>query len=468
MTARRVLVVDDDELLGIAVADALRPSGLAVRCVHTAEAARAAVAETSFDVIVLDQQLPDGEGAGLCPELLAANGDAKIIFVTAFPSYEHAVKALRAGAWDYRSKPFELDELVRSVSRALGTSRLERVERLSTLQRRVPAGAHPDAPAVEGPARVRALVQAAASADAAVLLTGETGTGKNRVARAIHDGSARRNGPWVTVNCAAIPEHLVEAELFGWERGAFTGAAGAREGLLELADGGTIVFDEIGEMPLHLQSKLLTVLEDRELRRLGGRTTRPLDVRVIAATNADLDERVAAGTFRADLYYRLAVLRVDLPPLRERLEELPALCADLLAALRTGHQPAPRLSPAELERLAAYRWPGNVRELRNVLERALLLHGDAPRPSELLVAPTRLFALAERRPAAPAPDTEDLSLARLERRTIERALARSDGNLTAAARLLGLSLSTLKRRVKALGLERVNLASRRARMNGSE
>lgn len=464
MTTRRVLVVDDDRLLGVAVADALRPSGLNVTCVDTAAGARAAVAETSFDVIVLDQQLPDGEGARLCPELLAANGDAKIIFVTAFPSYEHAVKALRAGAWDYRSKPFELDELVRSVTRALGTSRLERVERLSALQRRAAPVEGPGAD--DGPAGARALIAAAALADAPVLLTGETGTGKNRVARAIHDASGRRDGPWVTVNCAAMPEHLIEAELFGWERGAFTGAVGAREGLLELAEGGTLLLDELGDMPLHLQSKLLTVLEDREVRRLGGRGARAIDVRVIAATNADLDARVAAGTFRADLYYRLAVLRVDLPPLRERLDELPALCADLLAALRPGHPP-PRLPPQELERLAAYRWPGNVRELRNVLERALLLHGDAPRPSELLAAPTRLVALAERRPAPANAEPEDLSLARLERRTIERALARSQGNLTAAARLLGLSLSTLKRRVKTLGLERVNLTSRRARLNGS-
>jgi DNA-binding NtrC family response regulator len=459
MRAHRVLVVDDDRLLGAAVADALRPGGLSVRCVHTAADARLAVAETSFDVIVLDQQLPDGEGAALCPELLAANAGAKIIFVTAFPSYEHAVRALRAGAWDYRSKPFELDELVRTVTRALGTSRLERAERLSALQQG-DAGAR-------SLAGVEALVAAAAPTDAPVLITGETGTGKNRVARAIHQASHRRDGPWVTVNCAAMPEHLIEAELFGWEKGAFTGAVGAREGLLELAEGGTLVLDEIGEMPPHLQSKLLTVLEDREVRRLGGRAARPLDVRIIAATNADLDQRVERGAFRADLFYRLNVVRIALPPLRERVGDLPALCADLLAQLRPGATP-PVLGPGELERLAAYPWPGNVRELRNVLERALILHGARPRPSELVAAPVRSSPTPPPRVVPVANDDEDLDLGRAERRLIARALARTEGNLTAAARLLGLSLSTLKRRLKAPGGERFSVTSEEVRLNGSE
>ena len=461
MSAHSVLVVDDDRLLGTAVGDALRREGLALTCVHTAAAARAAVAGTSFEVIVLDQQLPDAKGVDLCPELLAAHEQAKIIFITGFPSYEHAVQALRAGAWDYLGKPFELAELVRSVKRALGTARLERVERLSTLQRE-PVGEAASLPEERGLALVHQLVQAAAPSNAPVLITGETGTGKNRVAKAIHQASARHAGPWVALNCAALPEQLIEAELFGWERGAFTGATGAREGLLELAQGGTLLLDEIGEMPAHLQSKLLSVLEDREVRRLGGRSARATDVRIIAATNADIDARVSAGQFRSDLFYRLNVVRLELPPLRERVEDLPIICRDLLARLAKGTNPPP-LGPGELARLAAYPWPGNVRELRNVLERALILHRDVLRPSELL-------APAGRVPPARAvarDDDADLTLEQMERRLMERALWRHRGNVTAAARALGISLSTLKRRMKSLGLERPALNCREARLTGS-
>ena len=449
MSPRSILMVDDDRLLGMTIRDVLTPSGLSITCAHTAAAARTAIAEVSFDVVVLDQHLPDGEGVTLCPELLQANEQTKIIFITAFPSYEHAVKALRAGAWDYLSKPFELDELVRLVKRALGTARLERVERLSALQRR-PACEAAATREERGLAGVNVLVQAAAPTDAPVLITGETGTGKNRVARAIQQASKRRDGPWVTINCAALPEHLIEAELFGWERGAFTGATAAREGLLELAEGGTLLLDEIGEMPAHLQAKLLSLLEDREVRRLGGRSARPTDVRIIAATNADIDERVRSGQFRSDLFYRLNVVRIELPPLRNRVGDLPLLCDDLLAHLSRGATP-PRLGPDELHRLAAYPWPGNVRELRNVLERALILHREVLRPSELL-APAVGGAPAHA--VTPAGDDEELTMDQLEQRQIERAHARHQGNLAAVARALDISLSTVKRRVKALGLDR--------------
>ncbi|MDP1823594.1 MAG: sigma-54 dependent transcriptional regulator [Archangium sp.] len=463
MTTHSVLVVDDDRLLGTAVRDVLRPEGLAVTCVQTAAAARAAVAETSFEVIVLDQQLPDAEGVSLCPELVAANEQAKIIFITGFPSYEHAVQALRAGAWDYLSKPFELAELVRSVKRALGIARLERVERLSTLQRE-PVGEAATLAEERGLSLVHQLVQAAAPSNAPVLITGETGTGKNRVARAIHQASGRSAAPWVTLNCAAVPEQLIEAELFGWERGAFTGATGAREGLFELAQGGTLLLDEIGEMPAHLQSKLLSVLEDKEVRRLGGRSARATDVRIIAATNTDLDTRVSAGQFRSDLFYRLNVVRLELPPLRERAEDLPVLCRDLLARLGRGTH-LPPLAPGELERLAAYAWPGNVRELRNVLERTLILHRDVLRPSELLAPAGRALPV---RAVVPVPDEDaDLSLERMERRLMEQALCRHRGNFTAAARALGISLSTMKRRARAHGLERSALSCTEVSLTGS-
>jgi transcriptional regulator with PAS, ATPase and Fis domain len=316
-----------------------------------------------------------------------------------------------------------------------------------------------------GLSTVYELVQAAAPSDAPVLITGETGTGKNRVAKAIHQASARRAGPWVALNCAAVPEQLIEAELFGWERGAFTGATGAREGLLELAQGGSLLLDEIGEMPAHLQSKLLSVLEDREVRRLGGRSARATDVRIIAATNADLDARVSAGQFRSDLFYRLNVVRLELPPLRERVEDLPVICRDLLARLAKGTHPPP-LGPGELERLGTYPWPGNVRELRNVLERALILHRDVLRPSELL-APTGR-ALPARAVAPTHDDDPELTLERMERRLMERALCRHQGNFTAAARTLGISLSTLKRRAKSHGLDRSALNCAKVSLTGSD
>jgi two-component system NtrC family response regulator len=463
VNARRILVVDDDQLLGIVIRDALVPTGLLVTAVHTAAAARACVAQTTFDVIILDQQLPDGEGAALCPELLGVNQQAKIIFVTAFPSYDHAVKALRAGAWDYLSKPFELDALTRSVERALGTARLERVERLDARQRE-PAVTESRMRDEVGLAAVYRLVRAAAPTDAPVLITGETGTGKNRIAKAIHQTSHRHTGPWVAINCAALPEQLIESELFGWERGAFTGAVGAREGLLELAAGGTLLLDEIGEMPTQLQSKLLSVLEDREFRRLGGRSARNTDVRIIATTNSDIDARVRTGRFRADLFYRLNVLRIELPPLRARLGDLSVICEDLLARLAQGTTPPP-LGPLELARLATYPWPGNVRELRNVLERAIILHGDVLLPSELLGPAGRASSLP-----AEAPESDDavLTLEQMERQWMTRALSRSQGNLSAAARALGVSLSTLKRRVKALGVQRPTLTPTRAKSLQSE
>ncbi len=405
MSRGSVLVVDDDRLLGLALRDTLGPAGWTVTLVHTVAAAREAVATTAFDVVVLDQQLPDGDGASLCPELLQANEQSKVIFITAFPSYEHAVKALRAGAWDYHSKPFELDELVRSVTRARGTARLERMERLCTLQQ-VAERESVRLQGERGLAEVNRLVEAAGASTAPVLITGETGTGKNRVARALHQASPRRDGPWLALNCAAVPETLMEAELFGWERGSFTGATGAREGLLELAAGGTLLLDEIGDLPPALQSKLLSVLEDHEVRRLGGRTVRRTDVRIVAATNADIDARVRSGQFRADLFYRLNVVRIALPPLRERLADLPAICADLLARLAPG-TPPPVLAEGEARRLMDYPWPGNVRELRNVLERSLILHRDVLRPSELL---TPSGTAPPRAPDVPVAPDADLSL----------------------------------------------------------
>jgi DNA-binding NtrC family response regulator len=446
---RRLLVIEDDRLLCRAVRDRLASDGLEVLTAHDAAAGLAACNAGAFDVVVLDQKLPDGDGHSLCHPILQLHPAAKIVFVTAYPSFDNAVQALKAGAHDYLSKPFELDELGHAVERCLSTIRLERVERREAYRSdREREGAV--LVGGEGLAAARELVELASRSESPVLVTGETGTGKNLAAKAIHFGGPRRDGPFVSLNCAALPENLIEAELFGWERGAFTGAAAAREGLVEMADGGTLFLDEIGEMPLHLQSKLLALLEDKEVRRLGARTARPIDLRTVAATNADLEGRMAAGRFRADLYYRLDVIRVRLPPLRERLADLPLICGHLLARM-AGRGPTPRLAPGELERLAYYRWPGNVRELRNVLDRSFVLHRDLLRPSELLApAPSEQVR-------APA-DAPILPLEEVEREHVVRAVRHHAGNLARSARSLGISLSTLKRMLKRYGLDRVNLA----------
>jgi DNA-binding NtrC family response regulator len=438
---RALLVIDDDRLLGQAVRDLLQSEFLRVTLAHTAADGLAACAADAVDVVVLDQRLPDGEGSSLCKPILDANGATRIVFVTAYPSFDNAVQALKAGAHDYLCKPFELEELALVVRRCLSVQDLERAERLQDYRR---AKDGEEAVLVGGLARIREVLALAAPFDSPVLVTGETGTGKNLVAKSFHFDGPRRQGPFISVNCAALPENLIEAELFGWERGSFTGAVGSREGVIELAEGGTLFLDEIGEMPLHLQSKLLTLIEEKEAKRIGGRVARPIDARIVAATNVELESRVAAGHFRADLYYRLNVIRVHVPPLRERKPDIPSLAEHLLQRM-VGRGRSPSLAQDEIERLMAYPWPGNVRELRNVLERSLVLHRDPLRPSELL-ADVREAARAPER-AAPAPD-EELSLEAVELRHIQRVLQHQGGNLSRSARLLGISLSTLKRKLR--------------------
>jgi two-component system, NtrC family, response regulator AtoC len=440
---RTLLVVDDDRLLCQAVGDALRSDSMQVVAAHTAAEALRVCAAGAVDVVVLDQKLPDAEGHSLCKPLLEANEETRIVFVTGFPSFDNALQALKAGAHDYLCKPFELEQLALVVERCLTVQDLERTERL---QRYRSAKDRDEAVLVGGLERVREVIALAAPFDAPVLVTGETGTGKNLVAKAIHFGGPRRQGPFITVNCAALPEQLIEAELFGWERGSFTGAVGAREGVIEMAEGGTLFLDEIGEMPLHLQAKLLAIIEEKETKRLGGRVSRPVDARVVAATNVDLEGLVAAGRFRSDLYYRLNVIRVHVPPLRDRREDIPALVETLLARM-AGRAP-PLVQAGELERLMAYGWPGNVRELRNVLERSLVLHREPLWPSQL-VPVTRPSTQAGE--AARADAGEELTLEVVEHRHICRVVRLNGGNLSRSARALGISLSTLKRKLVQYG-----------------
>ncbi|MFN7943437.1 MAG: sigma-54 dependent transcriptional regulator [Thermoanaerobaculia bacterium] len=446
---RTLLIIDDEALFVRAVADYL--SDLEVEVLHAATlgAASAIARERLIDVVLLDQQLPDGSGADLCPALLEGNEQCKIIFVTAYPSFDNVVTALRGGAFDYVVKPCEPDALRLAVLRSLRMLDLER--RLSAHERERERSAEGSVPYFgPGLESTRKLIEIAARVESPVLLTGETGTGKSMVARAIHFGGARKAGEFVAVNCAALPESLIEAELFGFERGTFTGAAGPREGLFEMADGGTILLDEITELPVHLQARLLHVLDDHSVRRLGSRSLRKVRFRLIAATNLDPAAAVASQRLREDLFHRLNVLQIPLPPLRDRLADLPVLTQRLLRGLGVGPD-SPGLAAGEEERLVRYAWPGNVRELRNVLERALLVSDGG------LLTPSASLGLPTTRAAGSGPSCRGLgkggvaSLAEVEQRYIAETLERCGGVVSQTARALDISRSTLRRKLKAPG-----------------
>ena len=440
---KTLLVIDDDRVFGEAVRDYLSSDSVEVILAHKAADGLTLCSLKKVDVVVLDQQLPDGEGHTLCPDILKYNDQTKIIFATAFPSFENAVKAIRSGAFDYLSKPFDLEELALGVKQAFRTLELERVEQVQDYQR---SREKEDVVLIGGAglAETLMLIERAASSDSPVLITGETGTGKNLVAKSIHYKSKAAAAPFISINCASLPENLIEAELFGYEKGAFTGAMNAKKGIFEMAESGTLLLDEIGEMPMHLQSKLLSAIEDRAIRRIGGTKSKPVNVRIIAATNADL-EHALGTTFRKDLYYRLSVIRIHLPPLRDRREDIPALCSYLISTLT---RRSVKISDRDLVRLREYDWPGNVRELKNIIERAVLLQqGTMLEPSELLskMAPVPQAAGRSFQENETLPSLEEV-----ERMHIKYVLDRLSGNYTRAAKALGISLSTLKRKLKTL------------------
>ncbi len=440
------LVIDDDRVFANTVRDYLSSDAVEVMVANSAMDGLAACQQRKIDVVLLDQQLPDAEGHTLCATILKSNDQAKIIFSTAFPSFENAVKAIRSGASDYLSKPYDLEELSLAVRQAFRTLELENVEQIQDYQRTreseqtVVIGG-------EGLAETMKMVDLAATTDSPVLITGETGTGKTLVAKAIHYKGRALKAPFISINCASLPENLIEAELFGYEKGAFTGAVAARKGLFEMAEGGTLFLDEIGEMPIHLQAKLLSAIEEKNLRRLGSESVRPVNVRIIAATGINLEDFLGQ-TFRKDLYYRLSVILMHIPPLRERRADIPMLCRYLLKSLTDGHEV--ELSDAELANLSRYDWPGNVRELKNILERAYLLQrGSEFRPSELLGQTTRKTALLALATENADPDAPILPLDEVEMRHIQFVLGRCSGNYTQTAKALGISLSTLKRKLKS-------------------
>ncbi|MBI4821659.1 MAG: sigma-54-dependent Fis family transcriptional regulator [Deltaproteobacteria bacterium] len=464
--ARAVLIVDDDELLRKALGDALASRGFLPLSAPTLAEGWSLFTENDVEIVALDEQLPDGRGNTFCARFLALRPTTKIVFMTAFPEFDHAVKAIRSGAFDYLSKPFELEALFIALERCEKVLDLEQIGRREVYQQDRNARSIQLVGDSSAFREVRRLVELAATSSAPVLITGETGTGKSLIAKAVHFLGHRRDHGFVLLSCAALPDSLLEAELFGWERGAFTSAVATHEGAFEQADRGTLFLDEVGELPVHLQPKLLNALEDHSVRRLGGRVLRGVDARIIAATNARIERLIDEKQFRADLYYRLAVVPIHVPPLRERPEDLPALVEKLLGGIATrdarplvdgihsrqattvrARDPL-TLATGEIERLTAYGWPGNVRELRNVLERAALLQGPELRPSTLLQA---------RSATSEPPESPTLTLAEVEQRHIQASLRANAGNLTRTAESLGISLSTLKRRVQTDSLRKPKL-----------
>ncbi|MFO7675048.1 MAG: sigma-54 dependent transcriptional regulator [bacterium] len=445
----RVLVIDDDPGLGRVLRLLLEGAGHSVRVVESVAAGRSALAEDGWDLVVTDLKLPDGDGLDVLRAARGAAPEAPVVLVTAFASVPSAVEAMKQGAYDYLTKPFDNDKFRAVVTNALRLRDLTRENR--RLRREVDErwGLAAIAGASVAMERVREQVGLAARSDAAVMVLGETGTGKELVARAIHQLGVRAERPFVAVNCGALPESLVESELFGHRKGAFTGATADREGRFVQADGGTLFLDEVTEMRPEAQVKLLRALETHEVFPVGGSESRPVDVRVISATNRDPADCVRDRRLREDLYYRLNVFTLRVPPLREHKDDIPELVAHFL--LKRG-LPAELVGPDVLELLAGHDFPGNVRELQNVIESGLILsQGRAVAPGDVA---DRLMpgepAAACGRPVIP---DEGIALADVEREYLAEVLRKTGGNQSRAARLLGISRATLIYRMKKHGLE---------------
>jgi DNA-binding NtrC family response regulator len=443
MAGANVLVVDDDGAMAELCADVARDYGHTASCAPSATEALSALETGEYDLVVSDVRMPQVDGIELIGQIRARDPEIAVIAMTAFGSIDTAVRAVRAGAWDYLAKPFQPADLALRVESALA----RRAMSLELGRLRSAVSERDRLTGMVGKSRaileVASLVKRVADTPSTVLVTGPSGSGKELVARALHDESRRRDGPFVPVNCAAIPPALLEAELFGARKGAYTDARVDRAGMFQTADGGTLFLDEIGELDVGLQAKLLRVLQEREVRPVGSPTAQPIDVRVVAATNRDLRGAVAERSFREDLFYRLAVIEIAVPALRERPDDIMPLAEHFLArvAARAG-KPVSGFSPAASKLLIAYAWPGNVRELENAVERAVALSAGPRIGADELPAtvrarhqPTFLDDAAERM----------VTLAELERSYARLILQRTRGNKLRAATILGVDRRTLQR-----------------------
>ncbi|MCB9671746.1 MAG: sigma-54-dependent Fis family transcriptional regulator [Alphaproteobacteria bacterium] len=450
----RVLVVDDDRGVRTALSVNLTKHGLDVVLASNPAEARGLLADGAFDVVLTDVRMPGGTGLELLEHVKALDPDVAVVVMTGFGSVNDAVSALKAGAVDYIIKPIEKRELLVILDKALDNRALKAEVR--RLRRQVDARDSFERLIGQTPVMQRLYreVEAVADTDATVLIEGPTGTGKELISHALHARSRRAEGPFVRVNCAAIPSTLIESELFGHERGAFTGAVRQHIGKFEQAHGGTLLLDEIGEIDLHMQVKLLRVLENGELSRVGGSGTLSVDVRVIAATNRDLREEARQGRFREDLYYRLRVFHLQVPSLAERRDDIPLLVDHFLdEAARRADRPRPNVSRAAMDALLAHPWPGNIRELKHTLERAMILcRGETIDHIDWLEAPRATPAAPVVQPGEPMSLKDALDAT--ERALVLEALQACDGVQAEAARRLGLSRSNLNYRIQRLGLRK--------------
>jgi two-component system, NtrC family, response regulator PilR len=467
-TQKHLLLVEDEAPLREAIAEQLADRGYRVEQADSGETALSKLADFAFDIIVTDLRLPGIDGSSVIEAAVARYPHIVAIVVTGFGTLKDAVEAVKRGAWDFVSKPFQIDELLHVLDSALEQRRLqsENAYLRAQLEQRY---------SFEGivgrsqPMKLLfQLLETVAPTNSTILISGETGSGKEVIARAIHHTSPRRLNRFVALNCSAIPETLLEAELFGHVRGAFTGAVGNRQGRMEQAHKGTLFLDEVGTMSAALQMKLLRALQEREFERVGDSHTTKVDVRIIAATNSDLSRLVAEGQFREDLFYRLNVIPVHLPALRERKEDIPLLVQHFLDKLRDEKQPRPpgdrerrasdraiTVSQEAMRRLMAYQWPGNVRQLENVIERAVALMAGRPQitlgdlPAEIQQSQASVLSSAV---ALPEDGVDlDAFIANIERELIERSLERTGGNKGQAAKLLNLKRTTLVEKLKRLG-----------------
>ncbi|KAB1442906.1 sigma-54-dependent transcriptional regulator [Pseudodesulfovibrio senegalensis] len=465
----QILIVDDDAQLRKSFVKMLEQEGHDIRTANSGESGIAAVRESLPDLLVMDVRMPGMSGLEAFAHIRKIDQRLPVIIMTAYSTTETAIEATKMGAFDYILKPFEPAEVLNLIEQALEAGRLAREH--------VEMGPEPEAApagALVGNSRamneIYKAIGKAAPTDALVLIRGESGTGKELVARAVYQHSLRADKPFTVINCVAIPDTLLESELFGYERGAFTGANSRRVGKIEQADGGTVLLDEIGDMPLNIQAKILRLLQEKKIERLGGRDPIPLDVRIIAATNRDLEEAVAKGSFREDLYYRLKVVTITLPPLRERMDDVVPLAEYFLNRLSVEMDlPNPGLAPDAREFLRSYPWPGNVRELSNTMQKALIFNRGVALDSEQLArtvdaepdtAPgqgngdqdgqEQGFRLRVRKALAEnaGKNAFEMLMNKAGKLIISEALAITDGNRTRAAKLLGMSRPTLAARIE--------------------
>jgi two-component system response regulator AtoC len=461
---KQVLIVDDEPNLRKILSAQLSRDGYDVLTAEDGEQGLQALRDHHIDLVITDLKMPKVDGMTLLREALREEPQLPIVMITAHGTVDTAVEALKIGAFDYLTKPFDKDEVRQIVGKALRTRQLAGED--ATPVKPGAAGARFGIiGSSQGILEIYAVLERVADTPTTVLITGESGTGKELVARALHDHSSRKDKPFIKVNCAAIPKELIESELFGYERGAFTGAVSSKPGRFELANGGTLFLDEIGEIPVEMQVKLLRALQESEFERVGGIKTIRIDVRLVAATNRELKKLIANGTFREDLFYRLNVVPIRLPALRERAVDIPILVEHFLTKFNERlKKHVTGAEPETIDALCAYGWPGNIRELENVVERAVLfcdgatLHlgdlpaevrGGTPPPSAPVTDADLKAALANE---GGLKEHVKVAMSRLERELVSRALHQTNGNVTHAARLLKISRKGLQLKMKELGL----------------